>query len=91
MTKHLKKIETDAALAAWRDQLRKTEYWYVYFQDCRPAGMLAITNPLCEWVPMGAAVSVTLAGQLDGGRSDTLVWSNALTGQQGTLPGTSRW
>ena len=73
------------------DQLRKTEYWYVYFQDCRPAGMLAITNPLCEWVPMGAAVSVTLAGQLDGGRSDTLVWSNALTGQQGTLPGTSRW
>ena len=73
------------------DQLRKTEYWHVYFQDCKSAGMLTITNPLSEWFPMGAAGAVTLRGEMAGTRYGDLYWTNALTGQHGSLAGTSRW
>ena len=73
------------------DYQRKEEFWYVGFQNCSAAGMLVITNPLSEWFPMGAASSATLKGQMDGGQFSDLVWTNALTGQHGTLAGTSRW
>ena len=73
------------------DYLRKTEYWYAYFQNCAPADAVAITNPICEWHDAGAASVLVLQGVVESGQGSDLVWTNALTGQHGALTATSVW
>ena len=45
MTKHLKKIETGETLAAWRDQLRKTETAAQEVRICMGGSCLASGAP----------------------------------------------
>ena len=73
------------------DYLRKTEYWYTYFQNCAPADAVVITNPVCEWYAAGPAASITLQGAVSSGQASDLIWTNVLTGQHGTLTATSAW
>ena len=73
------------------DYLRKTEYWYAYFQNCAPADAVVITNPVCEWHDAGGASVLVLQGVVESGQASDLVWTNAATGQHGALTATSAW
>ena len=73
------------------DYLRKAEFWYVYFQNCAAADAVVITNPVCEWHDAGGAAVLALQGLVESGQSCDLVWTNAATGQHGTLTATSAW